>query len=338
MSRLWSFVLGLRPWLIGIAVWLVAATLVHMRDGSPRTSAVLGLLLTFLLGAAGLVRVLWPMRTYGNPPAMVAAAKRYDLHTYTGRVGSASKTSSTTFLAASSVTQNPMTGDVSHQLSTSQRTTIQDDVTLHGADGTQHNVQVSDVNLAVGPGQLVSAKWAIRPGSRSGPYVMFRNHTTGVDAFPRGRLWWLATGRVALGYLVCMWLGGILLLAGGYGGMGVVWFLVPFAYIGLGYYRAARFRRTSRALAGFLDGVAATFRPSDATPQQAFSTSGPAYQDGQSASPQVRQVPPPRVAPPAWLADPTGRHDHRFWDGTLWTDHVADAGVAATDPVQPGTA
>ena len=36
--------------------------------------------------------------------------------------------------------------------------------------------------------------------------------------------------------------------------------------------------------------------------------------------------------PASWQPDPTGRHDHRYWDGTQWTDHVADAGVAGTDP------
>jgi hypothetical protein len=39
--------------------------------------------------------------------------------------------------------------------------------------------------------------------------------------------------------------------------------------------------------------------------------------------------------PPAWYPDPTGRHDHRWWDGGAWTAHVADAGVAGTDPVPP---
>ena len=39
------------------------------------------------------------------------------------------------------------------------------------------------------------------------------------------------------------------------------------------------------------------------------------------------------VAPAAWHPDPTGRHEHRWWDGTRWTDQVADAGVASTDPV-----
>lgn len=35
--------------------------------------------------------------------------------------------------------------------------------------------------------------------------------------------------------------------------------------------------------------------------------------------------------PPGWFRDPTGRHDHRWWDGAAWTAHVADAGVAAVD-------
>lgn len=37
--------------------------------------------------------------------------------------------------------------------------------------------------------------------------------------------------------------------------------------------------------------------------------------------------------PPAWYPDPTGRHDHRWWDGAEWTAHVADAGTPGTDPV-----
>jgi thiol:disulfide interchange protein len=35
--------------------------------------------------------------------------------------------------------------------------------------------------------------------------------------------------------------------------------------------------------------------------------------------------------PPGWFPDPTGRHDHRWWDGAEWTGHVADAGVASLD-------
>lgn len=35
-----------------------------------------------------------------------------------------------------------------------------------------------------------------------------------------------------------------------------------------------------------------------------------------------------------WLPDPTGRHQHRYWNGTAWTSAVADAGVHSEDPPQ----
>src|SRR5688572_22512252 len=42
--------------------------------------------------------------------------------------------------------------------------------------------------------------------------------------------------------------------------------------------------------------------------------------------------------PAGWLPDPSGKHDHRYWDGTQWTDNVSDAGVASTDPFDPTAA
>lgn len=35
----------------------------------------------------------------------------------------------------------------------------------------------------------------------------------------------------------------------------------------------------------------------------------------------------------AWHPDPHGRHELRYWDGTVWTDHVSDDGQVSTDPV-----
>jgi hypothetical protein len=32
-----------------------------------------------------------------------------------------------------------------------------------------------------------------------------------------------------------------------------------------------------------------------------------------------------------WRVDPTGRHELRFWNGSRWTDHVADDGVTSVD-------
>jgi hypothetical protein len=35
--------------------------------------------------------------------------------------------------------------------------------------------------------------------------------------------------------------------------------------------------------------------------------------------------------PAGWLADPSGRHQQRYWSGSGWTDHVTDDGVPGSD-------
>lgn len=40
------------------------------------------------------------------------------------------------------------------------------------------------------------------------------------------------------------------------------------------------------------------------------------------------------MIPAAWHPDPTGKHELRYWDGSRWTEHVADAGVQGTDPLE----
>ncbi len=44
-------------------------------------------------------------------------------------------------------------------------------------------------------------------------------------------------------------------------------------------------------------------------------------------------VPSARTVPAGWKADPTGRHQFRYWDGTHWTENVADRGVQAKDMI-----
>ena len=41
--------------------------------------------------------------------------------------------------------------------------------------------------------------------------------------------------------------------------------------------------------------------------------------------------------PAGWYPDSTGRHQYRYWDGTRWTDDVANNGVASRDPVSETT-
>ena len=38
-----------------------------------------------------------------------------------------------------------------------------------------------------------------------------------------------------------------------------------------------------------------------------------------------------------WHPDPVGRHEHRYYDGQKWTEHVADQGDLATDPLEPAS-
>jgi hypothetical protein len=48
------------------------------------------------------------------------------------------------------------------------------------------------------------------------------------------------------------------------------------------------------------------------------------------AYPMVRAAP---TVPARWAEDPTGRHQWRWWNGVVWTEHVADDGQSAVDPL-----
>jgi hypothetical protein len=37
-----------------------------------------------------------------------------------------------------------------------------------------------------------------------------------------------------------------------------------------------------------------------------------------------------------WRADPFGRHEYRYWDGSAWTEHVSDRGMVTSDPTGQG--
>jgi Kef-type K+ transport system membrane component KefB len=59
-----------------------------------------------------------------------------------------------------------------------------------------------------------------------------------------------------------------------------------------------------------------------------------------AAAPAVEPAATPAAAPaatpapgtPGWAADPFARHQWRYWDGTRWTDQVADGSTQSTDP------
>ena len=47
--------------------------------------------------------------------------------------------------------------------------------------------------------------------------------------------------------------------------------------------------------------------------------------------PTPEPAPTPAV-PAGWYADPAGRFELRYWDGSTWTEHVSRAGQQFTDP------
>lgn len=51
------------------------------------------------------------------------------------------------------------------------------------------------------------------------------------------------------------------------------------------------------------------------------------------AAPAQPQAPQASAPAASWVPDPTGRHQLRYWDGSAWTAHVSDNGVASQDPV-----
>ena len=54
-------------------------------------------------------------------------------------------------------------------------------------------------------------------------------------------------------------------------------------------------------------------------------TPQPAYQQPAPVAPQHTTS--------QWAPDPYGRHQFRLWDGSTWTEHVADQGVVGHDPI-----
>lgn len=54
---------------------------------------------------------------------------------------------------------------------------------------------------------------------------------------------------------------------------------------------------------------------------------------GAEVTPPAASTPPPPPVPPMWTTDPSGRHEHRYWDGSRWTEHVANGGVTDVDPL-----
>ena len=75
----------------------------------------------------------------------------------------------------------------------------------------------------------------------------------------------------------------------------------------------------------------------DAAGHRTAVTQVVARDDVDEALVQLGGAPVGPGTPAAWYPDPTARHQHRYWDGAQWTDHVADQGVQADDRIDAGS-
>ena len=59
----------------------------------------------------------------------------------------------------------------------------------------------------------------------------------------------------------------------------------------------------------------------------------PAHGGPQATAPAAAAPTAAPAAPASWCADPTSRHQLRYWDGAAWTANVSDDGQVSEDPV-----
>jgi len=74
---------------------------------------------------------------------------------------------------------------------------------------------------------------------------------------------------------------------------------------------------------------AATPSYEPAVPASTTPSPVPATPAAASATPAATTAP---AVPAGWYADPAGRFELRYWDGSTWTEHVSRSGQQFTDP------
>ncbi len=75
----------------------------------------------------------------------------------------------------------------------------------------------------------------------------------------------------------------------------------------------------------------AAYAPPAPLPGAVATASAPTPPPPPGAAPASASYPAPASTAAAWYPDPSGHHEHRYWNGTAWTEHVSDHGNAGTD-------
>jgi len=334
-----------RVWLIGLVAWALLLDVAGISLSGDASKS--GLVWCRQAGAFALyfvvvtvLRVLWPIRvTRSNPFKLIGGGKSLRVHTFTGETHSVSSTTTSTTTGQGTI-YTGADGRPQGQVNIQTRHERLDTFSLTNEHSQQHTVQVTGAYVPVGAGQRMTAAWAIPRGNKTGKYVVFVNHSTGTTTFANDGIARIILGN-RIGWTVCASLvSGLFLTIGGYP-VAFAWMfgaLAVFAFVSR--IQMVIFRRvTSRPLVRALKVQGAPVvapTPATVTTMRApTAAAAPATPSSTTAAPPPPPPPPVQTTPttpPGWVADPHGRHGHRFWDGSRWTEHVSDAGVASIDP------
>ncbi len=74
-----------------------------------------------------------------------------------------------------------------------------------------------------------------------------------------------------------------------------------------------------------------TYQPAATPSYEPAAAATPAAAAPAAHAPEPAAAAAPAV-PAGWYADPAGRFELRYWDGSTWTEHVSRAGQQFTDP------
>lgn len=269
------------------------------------------------------IRTFWPARLNTACSRFKGIYRRYHVDIRTGSVEAFQE-------ATDSRTIGSVTADIWGSSATihDRRTTFTNTSTrilLADANGHHSEVVTINMDLMLRRTDLVSVA-QLRHGRRSGYVVALYNHTTNLvyqENLRRGQF--VAKGglakmvmRLPVVYQVVLFLLIVtipLMIVLGVG-----------AQLQLRWFRRhgskpliRELQRRGQQVIPVAPAAAVTPPPSAVLPLP----SGP--------------VPAPPSSPAGWHADPTGRHQQRYWDGQQWSDHVADGGQMSTDPT-PGSA
>lgn len=129
---------------------------------------VVGLLLLALFVLGYVRQFARRVRFDAADPLKLTVPRNMALHTFTGMVLGASKGIQTT--TTTHMQDNRVTGTSSHSV-------VHDQFFIQAPDGTETDVKLKGVDVAVRDGHLMSAAWFVQQGKNSGHYLFLRNHT-----------------------------------------------------------------------------------------------------------------------------------------------------------------